>query len=59
MKIEGQVVVVNLKKLCRLKGLTVKGLARLAQVNYQVLNRRANGIGVYSLEMYNKVKKYL
>lgn len=50
---------VDLKKLCKEKGISVKTLAKLAGVDYAYLNEAKNGKHHISQEYWNKIKTYL
>lgn len=49
----------DLKKLCALKGVSIRALARLTDINYDYLNRCANGKHILSEDKWNLIKKYL
>lgn len=50
---------VDLKKLCRLKGISVRELAKRVGADYFFFNRCANGRSRMSGEMWDRVKKFL
>jgi len=54
-----QITVVDLKKLCKLKGLSIKRLAELANVNYANLNQAKLGKARLREETWEKIKVYL
>lgn len=50
---------IDLKKLCKEKGISIKKLAKLAGVDYAYLNEAKNGKHHISQEYWNKIKKFL
>ena len=49
----------DLKKLCRLKGLTVVDLSNLTGISYIRLSRASNGKITLKNEEWEKIKKYI
>lgn len=49
----------DLKKICKLKGMSVKKLAKLAKVDYCNLNEASNGHHIITMELWNKISQFI
>ena len=54
-----QIKKVDLKKLLKIKGITLYRLSKQSGVNYSYLSRANNGYFQLSEKAWNKIKKYL